>query len=327
MNREILGQSRVIAQLEAARSADRLPSAYLFLGPKGLGKSSLARVFAQQINCDSQNSCGHCDNCRLFASGAHPDFLVLGPSGKQIKIAQIQDLTASLALKPSYAIKRVVLVKQAQLLGIEAANAFLKLLEEPPLDSLLILTAEDERGLLDTILSRCQRLPFERLGPEDLGKILSDRFSMDEEALALVLNYSEGRVRKELVEKAPQLLALQAQVAQFLYRRNPEALNDHFTWVETLVKQDLERFFLEFLARWFRDLSWGLSGQGERSGRPQLVEQLTQKGGRWSLQQASDAFDLVLETTKAVEAQAGRQLALEGLLLKLEHLQRGALVL
>lgn len=323
----ILGQARVIAQLEAARAADRLPSAYLFLGPQGLGKSTLTRALAQDLNCKTGDSCGTCENCRLFEQQAHPDFIVIAPQGKQIKIAQIHELTEALALRPMYAKKRVVLVKQAHRLGLEAANAFLKLLEEPPLDSLLILAADSEQGLLDTILSRCQRLPFERLSETDLKTLLERHFELEPEALKMVLTYSEGRIRKELIEKAPQLLALHNQVSGLFSRRDPEALTDHFAWVETLVKQDMERFFLEFLARWFRDLSLCLSGQCALSSRPNLAEQMAQQGSNLSLEQAGQGFDLVIETSRAIEAQAGRQLALEGLLLKLEHLQRGALVL
>lgn len=327
MSQALVGHQEIFRHLWETHRADRLPSAYLFLGPKGLGKSTLTRVLAQRINCDLGQECGVCENCRLFASGSHPDFLVVGPSGKQIKIAQIQSLIGTLNLKPMYAKKRVVLVKEADKLGLEAANAFLKVLEEPPLDSLLILTAEDEHGLLETLLSRCQKVSFGPLSRLELAQLLESRTKLEPEALELVLAYSEGRLRKELIEKAPELLGLEGQVGQLLFHLDPAGLVDKMEWLESLIKQGLEGYFLEFLARWLRDLSFEFSGLSGRVRRPTSVALARSKGFEPPVSVLLNAFDQVEETQGAIYAQAGKQLALEALLLRLQHLFQGALVL
>ena len=327
MSQILVGHQEIFRQLWATHQADRLPSAYLFLGPKGLGKSTVTRVLAQRINCDLGQECGVCENCRLFASGSHPDFLVVGPTGKQIKIAQIQGLIGTLNLKPMYAKKRVVLVKEADKLGLEAANAFLKVLEEPPLDSLLVLTSEDEHGLLETLLSRCQKVSFGPLSRLELAQLLEARTQLEPEAMELVLAYSEGRLRKELIEKAPELLGLEGQVGQLLFRLDPAKLVDQMEWLESLIKQGLEGYFLEFLARWLRDLSFEFSGQSERVRRPAAVALARSQGFEPPVPVLLDAFTQVGETQGAIYAQAGKQLALEGLLLRLHRLLQGALVL
>jgi len=114
--------------LEMAFRNDRVPSAYLFVGPAGVGKTALAKQFAQLLNCDDHSLCHHCENCRLFERDSHPDFHLIEPNGQNIRIAQIQTLITQLNLKPTYARHRVVLVKEAQKMNQESANAFLKIL-------------------------------------------------------------------------------------------------------------------------------------------------------------------------------------------------------
>lgn len=323
----VIGNGPIVKHLLATHQADHLPSAFLFLGPEGIGKSTLVRSFAEQINCESQSACGHCENCRLFRGGSHPDFIVVTPQGKNIRIAQIQGLISALSLRPMYAKKRVALVKSVERLNQESANAFLKILEEPPLDTLLVLTASDRGQLMDTLLSRCQELNFSPLSAPELQQVLDQHFPLEPLAKALVLRHSEGRVRKDLIEKAAQLVALEEHIESILFSQRPEALTDHFVWIESLVKQELERFFLEFLAGWFRDMLLHKQSVSAQPYSRASFSNLNPRGLAIPPEVLAHAFDLTIETEVAIKAQAGRQLALEGLLLKLNHLFRGALVL
>jgi len=321
MSFPLIGHLEVQDRLNRAMASHHIPSAYLFLGPSGLGKSTLARKFAQQLNCTTQNNCGACESCQLFTSGNHPDFLVIEPDGRQIKIAQIQGLISHLALKPRYAKKRVVLVRRADKLGIEASNSFLKILEEPPLNSLLILTADDESSLLETLVSRCQRVPFGLLNQEELGQILATyEDPVDPQAQELILAYSEGRIRADLIEKSGKLLGLESQVAEMMEAPGPEQWVDRLDWLASLVKQDLDKLFLEFLARWFRDLSFSKADCPEHTRRPLAQKHLAAGTNRLKLEDNLYAFDLVQETMKNLSVQGNRLLGLERLFIKLKHL-------
>ncbi len=165
----VYGHDSIKQRLLSAFHQDRIPSAYLFLGQEGIGKALLVREYAQLINCETRNNCGHCTNCRMFAGGSHPDFEIIKPSGQNIRIKQILELIEKLSLKPSYASKRVIFVKQTHRLNQESANSFLKILEEPPLDTLIVLSTTDENLLLETIVSRCQSVHFPPLTKSELG--------------------------------------------------------------------------------------------------------------------------------------------------------------
>lgn len=141
----------------------RLPQALLIHGPEGLGKRSLAETFARRLLCqgNSDDLCGQCVGCRLWAAGSHPDYHAVQPEepGKAIVVDAVRALTARFALKPQYAGWRLAVIDPADAMNANASNALLKTLEEPPERSLLILLSSVPGRLPATVLSRCQRLP------------------------------------------------------------------------------------------------------------------------------------------------------------------------
>ncbi len=172
----MLGQERAKLLLAAAFAPERLGHAYLFTGPDGVGKTLLAQEAAQALLCrgDGARPCGACQDCRLFEHDSHPDFLLLQPEGdsRVIKIKQVQDLIHTLSLMPVQGNRRVAILRDADALNEEAANALLKTLEEPPASALLILTSSRPRALLPTLRSRCQEIRFEPLSDGHIREIL-----------------------------------------------------------------------------------------------------------------------------------------------------------
>ena len=184
--RQILGQERVISHLRTAREKGRLSHAYLFLGPEGVGRASTARALAAALNCltprEDGDACGACASCRRLAAGTHPDFLVIEPTPEalqkqrpQIKIGQIREFCRVTNYPPLGDGWRVVLIKPAEAMNEEAANALLKTLEEPPERHLLVLTAQAEADLLPTIVSRCHKLAFAPLPAALVARELEER--------------------------------------------------------------------------------------------------------------------------------------------------------
>ncbi len=156
----IIGQTRALHLLARARACGRLAHAYLFTGPDGVGKASLARELAMALLCRHAEAgapgCSLCPSCLQMQSGNHPDFMVLEPEGQGIKIDAIRQMKQALGFPPLAGALRVVLLKEVHTMRREAANSLLKILEEPPSGNLLLLTADDDQGLLATIRSRCQ---------------------------------------------------------------------------------------------------------------------------------------------------------------------------
>lgn len=163
----IIGQDIPLRLLSVLLKKGKIPHALMFTGIDGAGKQAAAVRFAMACNCegdkedsDTLSPCEICSSCRKIASGIHPDVYVIEPSGAFIKIDQIRELGALLAMKPYQAKIRVVIIVQAGTMNPEASNALLKMLEEPPDRTILILTAREKTDLLPTIISRCQPIRF-----------------------------------------------------------------------------------------------------------------------------------------------------------------------
>lgn len=171
----IIGQPKAVNLLTRALNSNRLAHGYLFVGPEGVGKSSTARALAAHLFCQEPLStapCSHCGGCVKFSSGNHPDFQLIRPEGAGIKIQQIRELKKTLSFPPFTAEQRIVIIEDAQTMGREAGNSLLKILEEPPPNNLLLLVAADSEPLLETIVSRCQLIPFMPLPPEQAVRII-----------------------------------------------------------------------------------------------------------------------------------------------------------
>ena len=170
--------AKTSAQLDGVRA--RAAGSVIFHGPRGLGKSSAARELAAILNCLDENPGGTCAHCRQLAAGNFPDFIWIDRGDKaSLGIEQIRGLTSELSLRPFGAkATRVVVIDQAHLLTLEAQNALLKLLEEPPPSTLIILVAEQLQSLLVTVRSRCRSVQFVRPAEADVAALLVDRHGL-----------------------------------------------------------------------------------------------------------------------------------------------------
>ena len=208
---EILGQDKPKKILRQTLERGKIPHAYLFTGIPGIGKISMARVLTMALNCHKLNDgevCGQCKPCRQIKNGTFTEFIIVRPrksdvsifegdpkKGKRptliISIDHIRELERVLAFAPldKY---RVCVVDQAEKMTLEAANAFLKTLEEPPPGNILILKTEDPNYLLPTILSRCQRIAFQPLHVQDSIDWLIENKELDKDKAMLLAKLSAG---------------------------------------------------------------------------------------------------------------------------------------
>jgi len=198
---QIVGQERAVRFLKQAVAGEKIPHAYLFAGIPGVGKTSTAMALMQAVNCREpvdQEGCGRCIPCRQIANGTFPDFERLEPEGQSIKIEQIRNLERRLGFMPLSGRYRVSIVRQAEAMTDEAANAFLKTLEEPPAGNILVLTVIEPLDLLPTIVSRCQKVPFVPIPAHRIEKWLMEERGVEEARASLVARLSDGSLGKAL---------------------------------------------------------------------------------------------------------------------------------
>jgi len=188
--RDVIGQDRAVTILLRTIQRGRIPSSYLFAGELGIGKKFTAINLAKALNCQSTeqraqgielnnneltsqiDACDECPSCKKIDSGSHPDFLLISPKSGLIRIEEIRAIDDALSFKPFEGRKKVVITDEADTMNPYAANAFLKTLEEPPEDSLIILISSSPDRLPDTIRSRCSRINFTPLPAEACEKVI-----------------------------------------------------------------------------------------------------------------------------------------------------------
>ncbi|MBU0733438.1 MAG: DNA polymerase III subunit delta' [Proteobacteria bacterium] len=198
---EIIGQEKAKRFFKRVISEERLPHAYLFTGIPGIGKTRAARALTMALNCRAPadlDGCGSCPSCRQMLGGNFPDFIYIKPDGQNIKIEQIRDLNRRLSFAPVSAKHRVCVLQQAEAMTVEAANSFLKTLEEPPPGNILILNAVEPLDLLPTIVSRCQRVPFQPLPVQAMTDWLIKEKDIDSQTAIIVAKASGGSLGRAL---------------------------------------------------------------------------------------------------------------------------------
>lgn len=198
----IVGQELALSLLR--RGLETGPAhAYLFAGPAGVGKAEAALAFAAALCC-RVGGCAECDTCRRIQEGIHPDVDVVAPEGTFITVDQIREVNREVALRPFEAQARVTIFLEAEAMNKEAANAFLKTLEEPPPHAHFILVTSAPESLLETIVSRCQRVPFSRTPAGLLAAHLRERYGLSELDAVAFARVAQGNLAygRELASSA-----------------------------------------------------------------------------------------------------------------------------
>lgn len=200
---QIKGQDRPVEILKSYLKNSRMEGGYLFSGPQGIGKRLAALTIAKALNCREEglDSCDQCASCLKIEKFQHPDVHLIAGSGAQdgeentadIKIEQIRQLQKEIALRPYEAAKKAFIIDNAHNLTPEAENALLKVLEEPPKDSVIILVTDKPGRLFKTIISRCKVIRFCALKREELKEVLRSNYHVDADRAHFLAFFCEGR--------------------------------------------------------------------------------------------------------------------------------------
>ena len=175
--KEIVGNEKVKEMLEKAVTTHTVSHSYLFTGIEGIGKKEIARAFAQMILCENEEEkpCNTCKSCLQFENANHPDFMQIEAVERTIKIEQIRYMQEKIAEKPIVSSNKVYIIEDSDTMTKEAQNCLLKTLEEPPSYAIIILIATNESKLLNTIKSRCIKVPFQKIAEEDILRYMLEK--------------------------------------------------------------------------------------------------------------------------------------------------------
>ncbi len=202
---EVIGQEHITETLKSQVKNDRLSHAYLFIGTRGTGKTTCARILARAVNCEhpeNGNPCGKCAACRGILDGSIMDVVELDAASNN-GVDNVRALREEAVFSPTVVKKRVYIIDEVHMLSLQAFNALLKILEEPPEHLMFILATTELQKVPATILSRCQRHSFRRLEAETISRYLQEiagreQLSLDKDAADLIARLSDGGVRDSL---------------------------------------------------------------------------------------------------------------------------------
>lgn len=329
----ILGQDPPKRIIQSALQNHNVSHAYLFYGQESIGKKLTAIEFAKALNCEvsgPQDNCDDCSSCRKIDQRIHPDFFLLepgksSPSGRDalIKVEEIRELQKKLAYLPYEGKTKVAIIDGAELLNPQAANTFLKTLEEPPSATVLILLTPNPYRLLPTIVSRCQGVKFHPLTSGEVKKILqknsvSETGNPDDGALELRALRSMGQIKRALEEDIATTCNYREEALNLLEKVSFKRMDVVFKWTRQWAKQPAEiQSLLDEMLSLVRDLAV-LKNRGPNTWvlNQDILDRLQPLAAQKTVGALAAMFDSVLKTKTALTGNANLQLSLDHMLIE-----------
>jgi DNA polymerase-3 subunit delta' len=324
-NWNMLGHEWAVNLLKNSLSNGRIRHAYLFTGPQGIGRRTLALRLAQAINCIQAekpgNPCGVCRACRLIENMQHPDLATVQADrvGGNLKVDQIRELQHSLSLTPYEAKFRVALILRFEEANQNAANALLKTLEEPPSKVVMLLTAQEPEVLLPTVVSRCELLRLRPLSINEVANGLQTQYGVSADRANLFAHISGGRPGYALgLHQDPDLLDKREAWLEDHKRLVSANRVERFSYAETLAKdKDSVGNFLQVWSSFWRDVLLVISGSSVPITNIDQTKEINSLASKLDLQKTKKMIEVLDRTRVLINRNVNTRLTLEVLLLDL----------
>ncbi|MFA6309011.1 MAG: DNA polymerase III subunit delta' C-terminal domain-containing protein [Clostridia bacterium] len=286
---KVIGQKEILLSLKKSIANDTVGHAYIFSGPRGIGKRTVASIFSAMLLCSETisddggiDSCGKCYACRMFSSEANPDYKVIEPTGTSIKIEEARKIHSDVSIRPTYSKRKVYVINEAEKMTKEAQNSLLKILEEPPKYVTIILTTSNYTSLLETVRSRAVKFEFKKNEDSEVKNILKTDFSGNIKGADFIASYSNGIIGTAIkLAGSEDFIKLREETLGIINRLNSKNLLDVFEIYPFFNENKPEiNTILDIMAMFYRDL---------------LV---TQSAGDGNLLINSDKKDIILVNAK-----------------------------
>lgn len=319
---KVIGHNKQIELLKKSLENNRIAHAYLFIGPEGVGKGAVAGGLASALLCreNNYNYC-NCLSCSKVQSLNHPDFHWYAPQGNKFKIDQIREIQKKVLYKPYEGQKKIFVIEGAEAMTTEAANSLLKVLEEPPKDTIFILLANNAYGLLPTILSRCQQIQFNKLSEAEIIQILKEQ-EINEEKASLAAPLANGSLSKalELIQSENKLAKREKLLIMLEGIKKIDHVNI-FKIAEEMEKEkeDIE-FTLDVMLFWFRDLLiWKETKEEALLVNIDIIDKYKNYEHQLTRKTLIKAIEVIEDSRRIIGSNANLRLAIEGMFLRLKE--------
>ncbi|WP_027964431.1 DNA polymerase III subunit delta' [Halalkalibacillus halophilus] len=319
-------QPVAVRMLQNSIEKSRIAHAYLFHGPRGTGKREASLLFAMRYFCkeetESSEPCKNCSACKRIYSGNHPDVHFIQPDGQSIKKEQIEFLQKEFTYTGLESNQKVYIIEEADKMTGNASNRLLKFLEEPNQQTVAILLTENSSAMINTILSRCQRIQFHSLNEQEQYNRLLQEGIPDSTAhifTALQLDLGQAMEWKDDPWFAEARKIVLQLVDKVLDSKEEGYLFLHQVWLRQFEGRDQIELGLELLLIWYKDI---ISYHLDRKDRVILIDQLDRLETymyRLSIQEAKASIYEILQTKRRLASNVHNTLAMEHLVLQLQR--------
>ncbi len=319
---QVAGQEEIKASLIKSINNNQISHCYIFEGPKGMGKYELALIFAQSLLCKKfiSNPCNECLNCVKMNSENHPDLHVINHEEDTIKREEIDALIESIYKKPYESERKIYIIKAAHEMTVQAANTFLKTLEEPPGDSVVILLTTNANLLLPTIVSRCQTIKFRNVSRETIKSYLKETCSAADKDAAIAAEYSGGILNKavNIIKGNDDILNKRAEIINLfdkIINSDSEIIYELENYFED--NKDNIDIFIENSMIWIRDIMFVQNNMDELMINKDF-NRLAKIHGQ-SMKRDSNLIELMQNTSDNIKSNVNYKLAIDNMLLKIQE--------